>query len=107
MNIDRFFKGWKKTSTLSIWNGGVIPLGYKRDPKNKGTLLIDRKEAVTVKAMFDIFLRTKNLRQTCTGDSFCADGSKENENRNLRRARRRVWSSTTNNWGQGFRAKEL
>ncbi len=48
-----------------LWNGGNIPLGYKRSDENKGTLLIDKTEANTVKKIFSIFLKTGNLHQTC------------------------------------------
>ena len=48
-----------------LWNGGNIPLGYDRDPKNKGVLVPNEAEKATVQAIFRIFLETGSLRQTC------------------------------------------
>jgi site-specific DNA recombinase len=48
-----------------LWNGGTIPMGYKRCPEQKSTLLVDKTEAEKLKKIFAIFLKTGNLHQTC------------------------------------------
>lgn len=48
-----------------LWNGGQIPTGYRRNPENKGALLVDKKEAQKLNKIFSIFLKTGNLNRTC------------------------------------------
>lgn len=62
---ERITANFTSRAQRGLWNGGVIPLGYKRNPENKGSLLVDEKESETVKVMFNLFLEVKNLRQTC------------------------------------------
>ena len=44
-----------------LYNGGPIPMGYKRIPDRPGYLQIDPKEAETVKAAFAYFLKYEGL----------------------------------------------
>lgn len=44
-----------------LWTGGCLPLGYKH--KNK-KIIIDEKEEVIIKTIFDIFLKTKSITKT-------------------------------------------
>ena len=62
---ERISANFKSRAERGLWNGGQLPLGYKRDAKNPGKLAIHPKEAKTVKLIFKIFLATKNLRETC------------------------------------------
>lgn len=62
---ERITANFTSRAQRGLWNGGVIPLGYKRNPENKGSLLVDEKDAESIKAIFKIFLEIKNLRQTC------------------------------------------
>lgn len=62
---ERITANFTSRAQRGLWNGGVIPLGYKRNPENKGSLLVDEQDAESIKAIFKIFLETKNLRQTC------------------------------------------
>jgi site-specific DNA recombinase len=62
---ERITANFTSRAQRGLWNGGVIPLGYKRNPENKGSLLVDDKDAESIKAIFQIFLEIKNLRQTC------------------------------------------
>jgi site-specific DNA recombinase len=43
-----------------MWMGGWIPIGYDRKDR---TLTINETEAVTVRTIFDLFLRLKNVRR--------------------------------------------
>ena len=47
-----------------LYNGGPIPLGYKRNTERPGFLEIDEKEAETVRAAFDYFLKYETLSRT-------------------------------------------
>src|SRR5882757_6638009 len=43
-----------------MWMGGWVPLGYDRKDR---TLTINEREAKTVRAIFDLFLKLKNVRE--------------------------------------------
>src|SRR3984893_4880494 len=43
-----------------MWMGGWVPIGYDRKDR---TLTINKTEAVTVRAIFGLFLKLKNVRQ--------------------------------------------
>lgn len=62
---ERITANFTSRAQRGLWNGGVIPLGYKRNPENKGSLLVDDQDADSIRAIFKIFLEIKNLRQTC------------------------------------------
>lgn len=62
---ERVSANFKARAHRGLWNGGQIPMGYKRSPENKGTLLVDKAEAMKVQKIFSIFLKTGNLHQTC------------------------------------------
>lgn len=44
-------------ATRGLYNGGSIPVGYKRIPEKTGYLAVDEDAAITVKAAFKAFLR--------------------------------------------------
>jgi site-specific DNA recombinase len=46
-----------------MWMGGWVPLGYDRKDR---TLTINETEAVTVRTIFDLFLKLKNVRRVQT-----------------------------------------
>ncbi|MGZ3769414.1 MAG: recombinase family protein [Bdellovibrio sp.] len=62
---ERITANFTSRAERGLWNGGVIPLGYKRNPENPGSLLVDDTDSETIKMIFKIFLQIKNLRQTC------------------------------------------
>lgn len=62
---ERITANFTSRAERGLWNGGVIPLGYKRNPENPGNLLINEEESSSIKMIFQVFLETKNLRQTC------------------------------------------
>jgi site-specific DNA recombinase len=62
---ERLIANFTSRAQRGLWNGGQIPLGYKRNPNNPGTLLVDEDDAIAVKTIFETFLKAKNLRQTC------------------------------------------
>lgn len=47
-----------------IWQGGKLPLGYKKDPLNNDIILIDEENAIIVKSIFDYYLRTQSIAKT-------------------------------------------
>jgi site-specific DNA recombinase len=47
-----------------LYNGGVVPLGYKLDPEKKGYLFVDPEQAEIVRKAFRMFLRERSLSQT-------------------------------------------
>jgi DNA invertase Pin-like site-specific DNA recombinase len=46
-----------------MWMGGWVPLGYERKDR---TLTINETEAVTIRAIFDLFLKLKNVQRVQT-----------------------------------------
>ena len=62
---ERLVANFTSRANRGLWNGGQLPLGYKRNPGNPGMLLIDEQEADAVKTVFATFLKDKNLRTTC------------------------------------------
>jgi site-specific DNA recombinase len=51
-------------SKRGLANGGQVLLGYRRDKKHKGRLLIEESEAEVVRAIFQTYLREKSIRRT-------------------------------------------
>lgn len=62
---ERISANFKSRAERGLWNGGQLPLGYKRDADNPGKLAIHPKESKLIKLIFKQFLKTKNLRDTC------------------------------------------
>jgi site-specific DNA recombinase len=51
-------------SKRGLANGGQVLLGYRRDKKHKGRLLIDETEATVVRAIFQTYVKEKSIRRT-------------------------------------------
>ena len=51
-------------SKRGLANGGQVLLGYRRDKKHKGRLLIDETEAGVVRAIFQTYVRERSIRRT-------------------------------------------
>ncbi len=62
---ERISANWLSRAKRGLWNGGSIPLGFDRNPKNAGELLPHPTEAKTVKEIFDTFLTIGSVRETC------------------------------------------
>jgi site-specific DNA recombinase len=62
---ERITANFQSRAKRGLWNGGVIPLGYKRDVTNPGKLLVDEEESKTIQMIFDLFLEQKSLHETC------------------------------------------
>ncbi len=62
---ERISANWASRAKRGLWNGGMIPLGFDRKPKNPGELLINLSEASLVKNIFNLFLETGSVRKTC------------------------------------------
>ncbi len=62
---ERISANWASRAKRGLWNGGTIPMGYDRNPANKGVLIVNEEEAKQVRAIFDTFLEVGSLRQTC------------------------------------------
>lgn len=61
---ERISANWLSRSKRGLWNGGTIPLGYDRNPKNKAELAVNEDEAITVRKIFEIFLEQETVRTT-------------------------------------------
>lgn len=46
------------------WQGGKLPLGYKKDPLNNDIILVDEPTAEIVQGIFNYYLRTQSLKKT-------------------------------------------
>jgi site-specific DNA recombinase len=51
-------------SKRGLANGGQTLLGYRRDKKHKGRLLVEETEAEVVRAIFQTYAREKSIRRT-------------------------------------------
>jgi len=51
-------------SRRGLANGGIAPLGYKRDKRRKGHLLIEEKERKCVEEIFSTYLKEKSIKKT-------------------------------------------
>ncbi len=60
---ERISANWLSRSKRGLWNGGTLPLGYDRNPKNKGELVVNEKEANTVRKIFSDFLEIGSVRR--------------------------------------------
>ncbi len=61
---ERIAANWLSRSKRGLFNGGTIPLGYDRNPKNKGELVVNQDEASAVQKIFATFLEKESLRKT-------------------------------------------
>ncbi|MGZ3797904.1 MAG: recombinase family protein, partial [Pseudobdellovibrionaceae bacterium] len=61
---ERIAANWLSRSKRGLFNGGTIPLGYDRNPKNKGELIINEEEARLVQKIFRTFLDKETVRKT-------------------------------------------
>jgi site-specific DNA recombinase len=62
---ERISANWLSRAKRGLWNGGCVPLGFDRNPKNPGELIPSPIEAKTVREIFDIFLEVESVRKTC------------------------------------------
>jgi DNA invertase Pin-like site-specific DNA recombinase len=62
---ERISANWASRAKRGLWNGGSIPLGFDRNPKNASELLVNKAEAKTVQKIFELFLKTGSVRKTC------------------------------------------
>ena len=61
---ERVAASHKIRASRGLYNGGVVPLGYRTIPDKKGFLEIDPERAKTVKKAFDYFLKYETLNKT-------------------------------------------
>lgn len=61
---ERISANWASRAKRGLFNGGTIPLGYDRNPKNKGELIINEDEAKTVQRIYELFLAIGSVRKT-------------------------------------------
>lgn len=54
---ERLVANFTSRANRGLWNGGQIPLGYKRNPSNPGNLLVAETEAEVIQAIFSTFLK--------------------------------------------------
>jgi len=61
---ERISANWSSRTKRGLFNGGTIPLGYDRNPQNKGELIINEEESVLVNKIFETFLTEGSVRKT-------------------------------------------
>lgn len=61
---ERIAANWLSQSKRGLFNGGTIPLGYDRNSKNKGELVVNKEESEVVQKIFNLFLEKESLRKT-------------------------------------------
>jgi len=87
-------------SKRGLANGGVVPLGYRRDKARKGYLIVDEKEAEIVKEIFNTYLEEKSIKKTME----IIKSKYEGVNPKLKRiGRSRIYSILTNKAYIGIR----
>ena len=47
-----------------IWQGGKLPLGYKKDPNDNDNILIDDDNAIIIKSMFEYYIKSQSIAKT-------------------------------------------
>lgn len=62
---ERISANWASRAKRGLWNGGNVPLGFERNPKNPGELLSNEKDAEQVRKIFELFLKMGSVRKTC------------------------------------------
>lgn len=62
---ERITANFKSRAERGLWNGGALPLGFDRNPKAPGELLVSKAEAKTVQKIFETFLKIGSVRKTC------------------------------------------
>jgi site-specific DNA recombinase len=77
---ERITANFQSRAKRGLWNGGVIPLGYKRDVTNPGKLLVDEEESKTIQMIFDLFLEQKSLHETCRALNSLGYRTKKSQN---------------------------
>ena len=60
---ERISANWLSRAKRGLFNGGTIPLGYDRNPKNKGELLVNEQESKQVQKIFEISLSEGSVRK--------------------------------------------
>ena len=48
---------------MGKWVGGCTPFGYEQDPKDKNHLIINKKESIIVKKIFNLFLKGYSINK--------------------------------------------
>jgi site-specific DNA recombinase len=62
---ERISANWESRAKRGLFNGGTIPMGYDRNPKSKGELVVNEADAQIVRMIFALFLEKESLRKTC------------------------------------------
>ena len=60
---ERVLANLQARASRGLYNGGIVPIGYKLDPDRKGYLLVDPGQAEVVRAAFRFFLQEGSLTQ--------------------------------------------
>lgn len=58
---ERISANFAARAQRGLYNGGPVPLGYKRDPEKVGYLLINEDEAEIVRKAFEVFIKEESL----------------------------------------------
>lgn len=79
---------------MGKWVGGCTPFGYKKDPKDKNHLVINKKESVIVKKIYELFLKGYSINKII---EYFYDNKimPPNIYRSINKTSSKFWSSTT------------
>ena len=61
---ERISANWNSRAKRGLLNGGTIPLGYNRNTKNKGELIVNDAESAIVNKIYEMFLTEGSVRKT-------------------------------------------
>jgi len=87
-------------SKRGLANGGVVPLGYRRDKTRKGYLIVDEEDAEIVREIFNTYLEEKSIKKAMA----IIKAKYEGVNPKLKRiGRSRIYSILTNKAYIGIR----
>ena len=62
---ERISANWLSRAKRGLFNGGQVPLGFDRNPKSPGELLVHPVESKVVREIFEAFLAVGSVRETC------------------------------------------
>lgn len=79
---------------MGKWVGGCTPFGYKKDQKDKNHLVINKKESVIVKKIYELFLKGYSINKII---EYFYDNKimPPNIYRSINKTSSKFWSSTT------------
>lgn len=62
---ERILANFEARARRGLWNGGPVPFGFDKNPKNKGELIPHSVESKQLQEIFKLFLEVGSVRRTC------------------------------------------